>query len=280
MSPNPLARTALLLAVLLAPPALAAEPAAGDSIAKVNGVSIPKERFDLIVRSQTQQGQQDTAEFREEVREVLITREVLAQEALRKKLDKDPAYRAQMDAMRQQILLGLLLEDFLKQNAPTDEQLRAEYERAKAELLKVGDKEYLSRHILVKDQSEAKALIEQLGKGADFAALAREKSLDPGTKDQGGQLDWSKPEVYVAAFADALRKLKKGELLGEPVRTSYGWHVIQVVDIRDPSFPAFEEVKEQIRENVINQARDDYVGKLREKAKIEKLGSLGAAKQD
>ncbi|HZP91386.1 MAG TPA: hypothetical protein VFB20_00685, partial [Burkholderiales bacterium] len=166
-------RFILLLGALLAPLAvLAAEkdkpaadkPAAagGKIIAKVNGTGIPQSRFDLILKSQTAQGQQDTPEFREELRDVLITREVLAQEALKRKIDKDPLYVAQLDVMKQQILLTLLFEDFMKKSAPTEEAIHKEYERVKADAAKSPRKEYKARHILVKEEADAKAIIEQL----------------------------------------------------------------------------------------------------------------------
>jgi peptidyl-prolyl cis-trans isomerase C len=274
-----LTRRLLLIAALLPLPVLAANPAPAEApIAQVNGVDIPKSRFDMILQSQTAQGQPDTPEFREDLREVLITREVLAQEALRQNMDKNPAYVAQMDAMRQQILLGILFEDFLKKNNPSEQQMRAEYDRAKAEAETSGEREYLVRHILVKEQEDAKGIIAQVKGGADFAAIAREKSLDPGSKDSGGELNWSTPERYVGPFAEAIRTLKKGELSAEPVQTSYGWHVIHVVDERTPPFPPFEQVSEQIKESLIGQARDALIDELRAKAKIDKTGSISAGK--
>lgn len=267
----------LLLAALLPMPAFAAESTSTEAaVAKVNGVSVPRTRFDMIMRSQTTQGQPDTPEFREELREVLITREVLAQEALRQKLDKNPAFIAQMDAMRQQILLGILFENFLKISTPNEQQMRDEYERVKAENEKSGGREYLVRHILVKEQADATAIIAQIKGGADFGAIAREKSLDPGSKDRGGELDWSEPERYVGPFGDAISKLKKGELSADPLQTSYGWHVIQVMDVRVPAMPPFEQVSEQIKESMVGKARDQLVDELRAKAKIEKTGSVSA----
>lgn len=265
----------LMLAALLPIPAQAADSASTDTtIAKVNGVSIPKSRFDMIMKSQAAQGQQDTPEFREELREVLITREVLAQEALRQQLDKNPAFSAQMDAMRQQVLLGILFENFIKASTPNEQQMREEYDRVKAENEKTGEREYLVRHILVKEQEEAKAIIAQIKGGGDFGEIARIKSLDPGSKDNGGALDWSGADRYVAPFGNAIRNLKKGELSAEPLKTSYGWHVIQVMDERVPSMPPFEQVSEQIKEGMIGKARDKLIDELRAKAKIEKTGSI------
>ena len=193
-------------------------------------------------------------------------------------MDKNPAFIAQLDAMRQQVLLSILFDDFVKKNAPGDQQLREEYNRVKAQSEKDGEREYLVRHILVKEQDEAKAIIAQVKSGGDFAAIAREKSLDPGSKDSGGDLNWSEPNRYVGPFADAIRKLKKGELSAEPVKTSYGWHVIQIMDERVPPFPPFEQISEQIRESILSKARDDLIEGLRAKAKIEKTGSVSAEK--
>jgi peptidyl-prolyl cis-trans isomerase C len=236
---------------------------------------IPQSRFDLVVKSQLAQGQQqDTPQFRDELRDVLITREVLAQEALKRKLDKDPQYVAQMDVMRQQILLGVLFEDFVKKNEPSEAALRQEYDKAKNENDAAGRKEYLSRHIVVKDEADAKAIIEELGNGGDFAAIAKEKSTDPGSSDKGGELGWSEPDRFVAPYGEELRKLKKGEYSKEPVKTDFGYHVVQVLDERPVAFPEYDSVKAQIRQGLLGKARDEYIEKLRAKAKIQKIGSL------
>lgn len=269
-----------LAAVTLALPLCAsgAEPATSTKpIAKVNGVSIPQSRFELVARGQISQGQEDSPQFREDLREILITREVLAQEAVRRKLDKDPNYVAQLDVMKQQILLGVLFEDFVKKNEPTEVAMRKEYDRVKTETEGAGRKQYLSRHILVKEEGEAKAIIEQLQSGSDFAAIAKEKSTDTGSREEGGQLGWSEPERFVAPFGDALRQLKKGEFTKQPVQTQFGYHVVQLVDERPVPFPEFEAVKSEIRQGLLGKARDDYIDGLRAKAKIEKIGSVSSA---
>jgi len=263
------------VAALLAPLAGFGADTPNQPIAKVNGVTIPHSRFDIVAKSQISQGQEDNAAFREDLREVLITREVLAQEALKRKLDKDPAYTAQMDVMRQQILLGVLFDDFIKKNEPNEAAMRKEYDKVKADNEKSGRKEYLSRHILLKDEATAKAVIEQLQGGADFAAIAKEKSVDPGSADKGGELGWSEPERFVGPYGDALKTLKKGEYTKEPVQTQFGFHVVQVLDERAPPFPEYDSVKDQIRQSLLSKARDDYIGNLRAKAKIEKVGSVG-----
>ncbi len=281
MHPNRITHSVVLAMLALPLHVLAAEPTTSTKpIAKVNGVSIPQSRFELVARGQLSQGQEDNAQFREDLREILITREVLAQEAVRRKLDKDPAYVAQLDVMRQQILLGVLFEDFVKTNEPVDAAIRKEYDRVKSESASAGRKQYLSRHILLKEEAEAKAVIEQLQGGGDFAAIAKEKSTDTGSREEGGQLGWSEPERFVPPFGDTLRQLKKGELTKQPVQTQFGYHVVQLIDERPVPFPEFEAVKAEIRQGLLGKARDDYIDSLRAKAKIEKIGSVSTAEAE
>jgi peptidyl-prolyl cis-trans isomerase C len=268
---------ALAVAALAAPLyAGAADPATSTKpIARVNGIPIPESRLELVARGQVSQGQEDNQKFRDDLREIMITREVLAQEALRRKLDKDPNYVAQMDVMRQQLLLGVLFEQFVAKSEPTEDAMRKEYDRARTETASAGRKQYLSRHILLKEESEARAVIAQLQGGGNFEAIAKEKSTDTGSRDEGGALGWNEPERFVAPFGEALRKLKKGEFTKEPVQTQFGYHVLMLVDERPVPFPEFDSVKDQIRQNLLGKARDEYIDGLRAKAKIEKIGSVG-----
>jgi len=264
---------AMLLAAALSAPAFSADE---EAVATVNGVAVPKSRFDLLLTSQTTQGQEDTPAFREELREIMITREVLAQEARRRDLDSTDDYKQQIDAMQQQLLLTMLFNAFIKEMEPTEEQLQAEYDRIKAENAKLGDKEYHVRHILVKDEAVAKDIIVQLEGGADFTALAKEKSEDSGSKETGGDLGWSSPQRYVKPFADAIAVLQKGETTSSPVKTDFGYHVIELIDERAQPFPPFDQVRDQLRKEMLTRSRDDLIGKLRDDATIEKVGSITA----
>ena len=192
---------AVLSVAVLSVPAIAAEE---DAIATVNGVAVPKSRFDLLLTSQTSQGQQDTPAFREDLREIMITREVLVQEAKRRDMDQSDEYKAQIDAMQQQLLITALFNTLIQEMEPTEEAMRAQYERIKAANEATGQKEYLARHILVDDPEQAQKIIDDLQGGAEFAALAKEYSKDTGTKDNGGELNWAVPEGYVKPFADAI----------------------------------------------------------------------------
>ncbi len=252
------------------------------NIAIVNGIGIPQARLDFVAKSQlaqsqAQQGQpgqqplQDSPEFRNNVREILITREILYQEAVRRKLDKNADYQTQLDLARQQIILAVLIDDLSKKLMPTEADGRKEYERVKAENGGETGKQYKSRHILVKEEADAKQIIADLEAGGDFAAIAKEKSEDTGTKEQGGELDWSEAEGYVQPFGEALKALKKGERTKEPVKTNYGYHIIELEDVKSVPFPDYDKVKQQIQQQLATKLRDDYIADLRAKAKVQKI---------
>ncbi|MGH9576130.1 MAG: peptidylprolyl isomerase, partial [Terriglobales bacterium] len=248
-------KSALLLA--LAAACLAVLPAgyAADTKQKnaavVNGAPIPQARIDFVAKAQIAQSQgqqQDGPEFRENIREIMITREILYQEALKRKLDKNPDYQLQLDLAKQQIILGVLFEDINKKTQPTEADVVKEYERVKAQQGGDGGKQYKARHILVKEEAEAKQVLADLQNGGDFAKIAAEKSTDPGSKDNGGELDWSEAEAYAQPFGEALKGLKKGEMTKEPVKTNYGYHIIELQDVRTLPFASLEQVKGQIQQ--------------------------------
>ncbi|UCH48131.1 MAG: peptidylprolyl isomerase [Betaproteobacteria bacterium] len=262
---------AVLSVAALSGPAIAAEE---DAVATVNGVPVPKSRFDLLLTSQTSQGQQDTPAFREELREIMITREVLAQEAKRREMDQSDEYKAQLDAMQQQLLITALFNALIQEMEPTEEAKRAHYESIKAANEAAGQKEYLARHILVDDPEQAQKIIDDLQGGADFATLAKEYSNDTGTKENGGQLNWAVPQGYVKPFADAIVALGKGGRTETPVQSNFGYHVIEVLDVRTKPFPPYAQVEEQLRKEMLTASRDELITKLRNEATIKKIGSL------
>ena len=239
--------------------------AAGGKIV-VNGVTIPQSRIDMMNKELTASGQPDTPERQKAVREELINREVLVQAAQKRGLDKNAEVAAQMEMARQAVLVRALFENEVKANPITDLDLQKQYEDFKKSM---GENEYKVRHILVDKEEDAKAIIAELGKGGDFAKLAKDKSKDPGSKDNGGDLDWGPSARYVKPFADAVMKLKKGELTTSPVKTDFGYHVIRLDDVRPLKVPAFDELKEQFRQRAQQQQVQKLVMELRSKAKVE-----------
>lgn len=257
-----------LLALFAALPAAAADKtdkSASTTFAKVNGKVIPTNRAEVMMASQLAKGQKETPELQAAVREELIRREILAQEAVKKGLDKKSDVQAQMDLARQGVLVGVFLNDFAANLKIADADVQKEYDAAKAAL---GDKEYKARHILVEQEGEAKDIIAKLKKGEKFEDLAK-ASKDPGTKDKGGELGWANKSSYVPAFADAMVKLGKGQLTETPVKSDFGWHVIQLDDIRDIKFPPVADLKPQIVQRLRQQAVEKLVLDLRAKAKVE-----------
>ena len=158
-----------------------------------------------------------------------------------------------------------MVQDHLKAHPIKDEEMLAEYNKVKAMR---GDKEYKARHILVDKDSEANEIIAQLKKGAKFEDLAKQ-SKDPGSKEKGGDLDWNPPGTFVKPFAEALAKLEKGKYTETPVQTQFGWHVIQLDDVRAMQFPAFDTVKQQLVSRMQEQEVQKFVNELRSKAKIQ-----------
>ncbi len=251
--------------------ALIAAMAAGSVLAqsaapsKVNGKPIPKNQIDFFIAAQKAQGRPDSPDLRNAVREEVIRRQVLMQEAQKQGLDKKSDVQTKMEMAREGILINTLIEGYVKAHPISDDMVKKEYEGVKAQL---GDKEYKVRHILVETEAEATDIIAKLKKGEKFETLAA-SSKDPGSKDKGGDLGWTAPNAYVKPFADALQKLKAGQYTDTPVKSEFGYHVIQLDDTRALKLPAFDEAKPQIQQRLQQQLVEKLVMDLRSKAKVE-----------
>jgi peptidyl-prolyl cis-trans isomerase C len=262
-----LSRLTLALIVALSLPglALAQSGAASAKVATVNGVAIPKNRVDSVVRAQEAQGQKDTPELRAAIRDRLITLEIVAQEANKKGMAKTVDTQSQLELARANILAQAYRLDFFKTHPVSEDALKAEFERVKSQM---GDKEYKARHILLEKETEAKDIIEKLKKGDKFEELAK-VSKDPGSKDNGGDLDWNAPGGFVKPFSDALVTLEKGKYTETPVQSQFGWHVIRLEDVRQAKFPDFNEVKPGLQQRMQEAMFDKAITDLRVKAKVE-----------
>jgi len=256
-------RPLILVATIMTAPAVAAQ---NDSATKVNGTTIPSYRIEAAIKSRLAQGQPDSPEMRKGIRDALINQEVIAQEAVKLGLQKQPGIAAKIELDRQSTLVNAYFEDYLKKHPVTDDVLRKEYEALKPGL---PAKEYKVRHILVEKEDEAKGIIAQIRKGGNFEKLAAEHSKDPGSKGRGGDLDWGPAERYVRPFGEAITKLKKGQMTDTPVHTDYGYHVIRVDDERATKIPTFEEAKPQLQQIVQQQVVQKAIADLRAKAKVE-----------
>jgi peptidyl-prolyl cis-trans isomerase C len=196
----------------------------------------------------------------------LIDSELVYQEAQKLGLDKQADYLAREELSRRELLTSMYLQDFVKKNPISESETKSAYEEYKKAY---GDKEYSARHILVKTEGEAKDIIAQLGKGGDFAKIAKEKSLDPGSKEKGGDLGWFSPASMVKPFSDVAINLQKGSISTNPVQTQFGWHVIKLIDTRTAQPLPYDKVKDGIQKNLQQRNLEKMMAELRTKAKID-----------
>ena len=245
----------------------------GPAEATVNGIAISQGQVDQVIK-QRANGQPVPPEARKALVDSLVLQAVVAQEAVKQGLDKSPEYLNQMETVRQSALANAYVEDWIKKNPVTDEALKAEYDRLKAS---TAGTEYKARHILVEKEADAKAIIATLKKTpAAFEKLAKEKSKDTGSKATGGDLGWFNAQQMVPEFSAALAKLEKGKITEEPVKTQFGYHVIQLDDSRPIEAPALETVKPQLSQQLQQQNMRKQIDALKAAAKIE-LASAASA---
>jgi len=254
--------SALLLGALISLPAVAAK---GGTLVTVNGVAISDSVANAFLAEQASQGTPDTPELKNAIREELIRRELLVQEAKKMGLEKQPEVAAQADLARQAIYIRAFVQDYVKKHPISDEQVKAAYDRVKAQM---GGTEYKVRHILVEKEDDAKLIIVELKKGGKFDELAKQ-SKDPGSKEKGGDLGWSSPANYVKPFGDAVTGLSKGKFTETPVKTDFGYHVILLEDSRPLNPPPLDQIKQQLAQRLQQEQIQKLVMDLRAKAKIQ-----------
>jgi peptidyl-prolyl cis-trans isomerase C len=246
--------------------ALYAAPATAQNIAIVNGKPVPTARVEALAQQVARSGRPVTPDMQSQVKEEVIAREVFSQAAQAMGLDATDDFKAQMEEVKQSILIRTLFAAYQAKNPVSDADMKAEYDRYLA--INAG-KEYKARHILVEKEDQAKALLAQLKKGAKFEDLAKKSSKDPGSAVKGGELDWANPTSYVKEFSDALVGLGKGKTTEAPVKSQFGFHIIRLDDVRESNIPKFDEVKPQISQHLTQQNLAKYQEELRSKAKIE-----------
>lgn len=244
------------------------KPVAGNA-AVVNGKAIPLSQIDAVLKNIPQA--KDDKETREKIKEVLINRELFIQEATKNKLSEKTEVKFQLDEAKNGILFAAVLDDYISKNV-SEAELKTAYE---AFIKQNAGTEYKSRHILVKTKAEADAILKQLSEGKVFDVLAKEKSLDKGSAEKGGDLDWAKPDLFVPEFAKALSAMKKGEKSSVPVQSPYGFHILQLDDVREQPAPKIEDIKTQLidsikaDQNYQQQKLEELQKKLRSQAKIQ-----------
>lgn len=263
---SPLIRSAIVaLAVAVASPAFAQD---NPVVAKVNGKEI---RQSDLNAAEEDMGQNMPPMPAEAKRDYLITfvtdMTLVAQAAEARKLADTPEFKLKLDMARTKLLMDAILTAEAKA-AVTDDAMKKVYAEAAKQMGE--EQEVRARHILVETEDQAKAILADLKKGGDFAAIAKEKSKDPGSGAQGGDLGYFAKDQMVPEFAEVAFKLDKGKT-SDPVKSQFGWHIILVEDKRTKPVPEFDKVKDQIEAYVQRKAQADLVSKLRADAKIEKV---------
>ena len=236
-----------------------------DAVAVVNGTYISKASL-ASLENEIAKRQQGQTFSKDKLVEELIQRELLLQEAKQKKLDQTVEYTTQLEKIKTGLLTQAAVQDFLKSNPITDAELKAEYDKS----VDASGTEYKARHILVKSEDEAQAIITELTNGADFAELAKTKSTGP-SGTQGGDLGWFAAGQMVAPFSEAVVALEDNKFTLVPVKTQFGYHVILREGSRTQTPPPFESIKERIRPMLQRQKMQNFLEGLRKKAKIEVL---------
>jgi len=235
----------------------------------VNGKAIPKAQLDKLVQKS---GQPDNPQVRDQAREMLVTKELILQEADKRGVIQNESVREQLEQSRVGILVAAVFEDYVQKEGVTEAELKTAYESVKAQYT---GKEYHVEHILVEKESDAKAIILQVKAGANFEDIAKAKSKDPGSAPNGGDLAWVTEKSLVPEFSKAMVQIKPGQISDKPVKSQYGWHIIKVVDTRDMKAPSFDELKDQLKQMISSDQNwqkakfSEMMQKLRAKAKIQ-----------
>jgi peptidyl-prolyl cis-trans isomerase C len=235
----------------------------------VNGKAIPKAQLDKLVQKSNQP---DNPQVREQAREMLVTRELILQEANNRGVTQKESVREQLEQSKMGILIAAVFEDYVEKEGVAEADLKAAYEQVKTQYV---GKEYHVEHILVEKESDAKAITAQIKAGGNFEQIAKEKSKDPGSAPNGGDLGWVNDKALVPEFSKAMVQLKKGQITDKPVKTQYGWHIIKLDDVRDVKAPSMEEIKDQLKQMITADQNwqkakfSELMQKLRAKAKIQ-----------
>ena len=246
-----------------AAPAVADKTAASSPpVAVVDGVSISRDAYQDYLKGllRGKSESEVTAEEKDKVLDQMINMQLIAAQAEKDGLEKDPDVATRLALVRTQILADAAAQKYVKSHEPTDQELHAAYDTA------TDKTEYRASHILVPTKEKADQVIKKLKGGAKFEDVAKAESTD-NSKANGGDLGWFTTARMVKPFGDAVKGLKVGETTPDPVQTQYGWHVIKLVETRDAPFDQF---KGQLSNGILQKKFQDYIEALKKTAKIEK----------
>ena len=253
----------LALCMLLAQ---AQSPSLSSPLVTVNGDVQTTWMAELLLRDQVARGVANTPELQAGVRETLIQRSLMAQEALKAGLDNQANVKAQLALARQNVLAQAWQQQFVQSLQLQDADLQAEYQR---QIRLLGPQEYRVRHLLVQEEATAKLLMEKVRAGAKIAELAAEYSRDDATKAKGGLTDWTPQGQLLPTILKAIESLKPGQWAPAPVASPVGWHVVQLDQVRAYVPPDMDKVKPQLAQALVEQRLQDKLRQLRSSAKVD-----------
>jgi peptidyl-prolyl cis-trans isomerase C len=243
-------------------------------VVTVNGKPITRDLYEFYVKNVTGKASAElTPDIRDKLLDNMVRGEVMAQEAVKQRLDTSGDTGYILELSRLNVLGQAVGEHYLKDKKPTDAELRAEYD---AYLAAAPKSEYHARHILVATEPFAEKIVQRLGRGEKFEDLARVESMDP-SKSNGGDLSWIRPESVPPEFMKALETLKPGEYTKTPVQTSFGWHIVQLVETRALSPQSFDQRKPRIEQEIERKKFKDYVDELMRTAQVKKTLDQGSS---
>ncbi len=241
-------------------------------VARVNGQDITRQ---MVLDSATDLPDQVRAQI-DQVFPLLVKRyiglQLLAEKARADGLAEDPEVKKLVTEAENQAVRQIFIGRYLEQQI-TDAAVKSRYDQKLTE--NPPPEEVRAAHILVATEEEAKAIIDQVAGGGDFAAIAKEKSTDKGSGAQGGELGWFAKNVMVKEFADAAFAMQPGEVSKAPVKSQFGFHVIKLEERRTQPAPELDSMREQIRAELAEETVQALVTTLRKDAKVEVLGPDG-----
>lgn len=201
-----------------------------------------------------------------QVLDEIIATELLREEAIKQGINDKDNVRYQLRLQESELLARLLMREKFGSLSFTDEELKAAYDKRMGQS---ENREFKARHILLKTEDEAKAVIDALANGANFIELAKERSTGP-SGSKGGDLGWFQASRMVPPFAEALKEMNKGDISVIPVQTNFGFHVIKLDDVRELEQPSFESVRDDVNQSLIRDAINEYIAEIQAAATINK----------
>lgn len=259
-------RSSTLITTLVAATALSVGPAfAAGNVATVNGTAIPQSMSDALVAEKVAQGAQDSPQLRQAIREELIDRELIVQAAKKAGLEKQPDVQTAIRLADQSVLIRAYQISYAQKHVPSDAQLKQMFDQTMANM---GKEEFKTRLIVVQSQAAAKDVTSKLDSGDSFEVVAKQYSVGPNAKENGGDIGWNPLTAFPKPVGDAIVKLGKGKYT-PAINADNVWFIVLLEDRRPFTPPSFDQAKAQFRDAVVNQEFQQDLQKMRASAKVQ-----------